>query len=99
MRKNAPQTFTTKDDIQDWLTSAIARSLNLQPDEIDTSVAFDRYGMDSVVAVELTGDLEKLAGRSLSPTLMYDYPTIEALSAHVADELALGTEVFLAEAV
>lgn len=99
MSKNESEVFTTKSDVQDWLISAIGRALQIDPNEIETSVAFDRYGMDSALAVELTGELEKRVGQSLSPTLMYDYPTIDALSEHLAGELTLGTEGLLTEAV
>ena len=91
--------LTTKDSIQNWLISAIARSLKIDADEIDTSVAFDRYGMDSVVAVQLTGELQKEINQDLSPTLMYDYPTIEALCEHIAEQLALESEGVFAQAV
>ena len=91
-------TFQSREDINQWLVRSMARTLKIDADAIETNVAFDRYGMDSVVAVELTGELEKLAGRKLSPTLMYDYPTVDALSGHLAVELAL-SGAGLAEAV
>ena len=99
MTMNRSATLMTKDEIQNWLIQGIARSLKIDADEIDTSVAFDRYGMDSVVAVQLTGELEKRLGYPMSPTLMYDYPTIDALSQHVVEELASADERLPAEAV
>jgi acyl carrier protein len=87
MKKHTSAALMTKDDLHDWLVDAIARKLQIDPEEIDAAVAYDRYGMDSVAAVELTGELEKRLGRRLSPTLMYDYPTVDALSRHLADEL------------
>lgn len=50
------------------------------------TLPFDRYGLDSSVAVGLTGDLEDWLETKLDPTLLYDYPTIEGLSQHLADE-------------
>lgn len=96
---NKPKMFTTRDDIQNWLISVIARSLKINPEDVDTSVAFHRYGMDSVVAVEITGDLEKCVDQSLPPTLMYDYPTIDALSEYIAEQLDLQKDGVLAGAV
>lgn len=87
MKKHASATLMTKEDLHDWLVAAVARKLQIDPEEIDGSVAYDRYGIDSVAAVELTGELEKRLGRRLSPTLMYDYPTVDELSRHLADEL------------
>lgn len=75
--------------IRGWLVSAIAKALRVGAGEIDPTVPFDRYGLDSVAAVELTGDLETWLRRSLPPTLMYDYPTIDSLSVHLARQEAL----------
>jgi acyl carrier protein len=76
---------TTREDIQGWLVTAIARSLRVDPDEIETAVPFDRFGMDSVVVVHLTEELSQRIGKKLSPTLMYEHPTIDALSEHLAE--------------
>ncbi|NUQ65793.1 MAG: acyltransferase domain-containing protein, partial [Pirellulales bacterium] len=44
------------------------------------------YGLQSRDALELSGELEIRLGRRLSPTLLYDCPTIESLASHVARE-------------
>ena len=76
---------TTEDGIRDWLCQRIAAALRLQPAQIDPEITFDRYGLDSVQAVEVTTALgEGLGLPDLSPTLLYDHPTINQLTAHVA---------------
>ena len=45
---------------------------------------FDRYGLSSMTAVLMTGEMEDWLGRTLDPTLPYDYPTIETLSQFLA---------------
>ena len=72
------------EEIQDWLISYLAIELKIDPQEIDPAIPFERYGLDSVVAVSLTGELEDRLGRQLKPTLPYDYPTIEALAEYLA---------------
>jgi myxalamid-type polyketide synthase MxaB len=47
---------------------------------------FDRYGLDSLAAVTLSGDLEQYLNRSLSPTLVYEHATIEELAAFLASD-------------
>src|SRR5207249_2733002 len=42
------------------------------------------FGLGSLQAVGLAGDLQEWLGRPLSPTLVYEYPTIEALAQHLA---------------
>jgi acyl carrier protein len=74
--------------IQDWIASYLANLLEVEPEEVDPALPFDRYGLDSAVAIGLTGDLEDWLGTQLDPTLLYDYPTVSALSKHLAAELA-----------
>ncbi|HSG44978.1 MAG TPA: amino acid adenylation domain-containing protein, partial [Anaerolineales bacterium] len=42
--------------------------------------------LGSIQAVSLTGDLEVFLDRTLSPTLAWDYPTIELLADHLASD-------------
>ncbi|MEO1374971.1 MAG: acyl carrier protein [Cyanobacteria bacterium J06635_10] len=60
--------------------------MEIKPSEIDVTIPFDRYGLDSSAAVSMTGDLEDWLGYELDPTLIYDYPTIEALVEHLSSE-------------
>jgi acyl carrier protein len=57
--------------------------LRISPDDIDVHQPLSNLGLDSRNAIALSGALEKLLGRELSPTLAWDYPTIEALAAHL----------------
>ncbi|MFI5293132.1 MAG: beta-ketoacyl synthase N-terminal-like domain-containing protein, partial [Candidatus Limnocylindrales bacterium] len=58
----------------------LAEVLQVESRTIDVREPFARYGLTSVEAVGLSGDLEMWLGRRLSPTLAYDYPSIEALA-------------------
>ena len=81
---DAPNKPATAAEIQAWLVSYLAELLEIESDEIDVTIPFDRYGLDSSAAIALTGDLEDWLLTELDPTLMYDYPTIEALANQVA---------------
>ncbi|NEQ97071.1 MAG: SDR family NAD(P)-dependent oxidoreductase, partial [Cyanothece sp. SIO2G6] len=72
--------------IQSWLVNQVARMLKVTPDIIDIHEPLARYGLDSIAAVRLSGALEDWLGRSLSPTLAYDYPSIAALSKYLSGE-------------
>ncbi len=80
VQNNPPTTVA----IQAWLVSYLAELLEIEPDEIDVRITFERYGLDSSAAVIMTGDLEEWLGYELDPTLIYDYPTIEALARHLS---------------
>lgn len=73
------------EEIEEWLVSYIANILEIEPDEIDITVPYERYGLDSAAGITLTGDLDEWLGQSLDPSLLYDYPTIEALVRYLTD--------------
>ena len=75
-----------EEQIRAWLIDQIAEATRSKPQEIDICEPFDSYGLSSTEAVALSGDLEDLLGRQLSPTLLYEYPTIRALSEYLGGE-------------
>lgn len=72
--------------IQDWLKAKLAEYLDLDPSSIDVSEPFTSYGLASIDAVGLSGDLEEWLGRTLSPTVAYDYPSIARLAQYLAGD-------------
>ena len=71
-------------EIEAWLIDRIARKVPMDRRKIDPRQPFNSFGIDSVTAASLTGDMEEWMGRELSPTLMYDYPSINELGKHLA---------------
>lgn len=74
-------------DIAHWLSDYLSKAVNIEPDQVDTAVRFDEYGLDSVKVVEMSGALSRWLGRDLDPDLFYDYPSIDNLSAHLVMEI------------
>jgi acyl transferase domain-containing protein/acyl carrier protein len=60
------------------LKKLLAGSLRMDVRRIETDVAFEQYGIDSVIALQMTRELEKQFG-SLSKTLLFEYRSIEEL--------------------
>lgn len=79
----------TKATIQAWLVSYLTNLLELNPDEVSTKVSFEKYGLDSLAAVSMTGDLEEWLGHEVDPALPYDYSTIESLARYLAEKYKL----------
>ncbi|AOY80155.1 acyl carrier protein [Moorena producens JHB] len=80
------QEFHTEEAIQAWLVSQLAQRLELDPEEIDIQEPFESYNLESADALILLGRLENYLGRQISPTLLWNYPTIEALAQRLAED-------------
>jgi acyl carrier protein len=75
-----------------WLLERLSGYLLRDPVSIDPTLPLAEYGMDSVAALSLCGDLEDEFGLVVEPTLLWDYPTVDALAAHLAQALPLFPE-------
>ncbi len=56
--------------------------------DIEAKLPFQDLGFDSLTAVELRNRLKTAAGLTLSPSLIFDFPTPEALAEHVNEQLS-----------
>ncbi|MEO1133146.1 MAG: acyl carrier protein, partial [Cyanobacteria bacterium J06639_1] len=66
----------------------LADILDVEPEDVDVTIAFDRFGLDSSAAIGMTGDLEEWLGYDIDATVLYDYPTIQSLSQYLGKNLA-----------
>jgi polyene macrolide polyketide synthase len=57
------------------------------PEAVSARRAFTELGLDSLSAIELRNQLAASTGRTLSATLVFDYPTPAALARHLLSEL------------
>ncbi|MGW4424417.1 acyl carrier protein [Streptosporangium sp. NPDC004631] len=71
------------DDLRGWLVQRVASYLERDPAEISTSVSLTQYGLDSVYAFVMCGDIEDHLNLTLEPTVAWDYRTIDALADHL----------------
>lgn len=82
-----PQALYTKEILQSWLLGRMSDYLGVKPDDIDTGQPFERYGLDSAVAVTLTGELAEWLGLKFDPTLFWEHPSVDGLVGHLLLEL------------
>lgn len=86
---NPPQ-GRTPEEVQNYIVTYLAEELQIGADSIDVTAPFDQLALDSMTAVGMTGDLERWLGARIDPMAIYDYPTIEQLSTHLAEKSQLG---------
>ena len=72
------------EEIQDWMVAYLAQQMQVPADSIDISAPFESLALDSATAIGMTGDLEQWLGRTIDPTVVYDYPTIEEIAEYLA---------------
>ncbi|WP_327417231.1 acyl carrier protein [Streptomyces sp. NBC_01233] len=71
----------------EWLYARLSLYLRRAPETIDPSVPLAEYGMDSVAALSLCGDLEDEFGLEVEPTLLWDHPTVTSLVGYLSTVL------------
>ena len=72
--------------IREWLIAKLAKVVGIPISEVDPALNFVEYGLDSMQAIRLSGDLERRVGFELPPILLYDYPTIDTLARYLAED-------------
>jgi phthiocerol/phenolphthiocerol synthesis type-I polyketide synthase B len=65
--------------LQGRVEDAVSRVLKISVGRIDARKALGNMGLNSLMAIELRNRLEVALGRSLSATLAWNHPTIEAI--------------------
>lgn len=81
--KPSPESGVGK--IREWLRNRLAERLQCEPSHIDIRQPLAIYGLTSRDAVEMSAELERRFERTLLPTLLYDYPTIDRLADFLAN--------------
>jgi acyl carrier protein len=79
----------THEKLRDWLIAELARMVKIDRAAVDTAKPFQAYGLDSRAAVAVSGALEKIVERRLSPAILFDHETIDDLADHLMGELQL----------
>ncbi|HTI26835.1 MAG TPA: acyl carrier protein [Kutzneria sp.] len=83
-----PENKHTPDQIRTWLVDRVGHYLDRPDSEIDPDVSLAEYGLDSVYAFALCGEIEDVLGLRVEPTLLWDVDTLNALIPHLAGMVA-----------
>ena len=71
-------------DIERWLLDRLQARLGPGAETVDSHMPFSYYGLTSIDAVVLAAELQDWLGSPVSPTLTWEYPTVSAVSAYLA---------------
>jgi acyl carrier protein len=82
--------------ISEWLIEKIAEALAVAPEIIDVDRPFAEYGLDSLAAVGVTGELEEWMNILVPATLLWDYPTVNEIARFLEVEYYKQNQVCLA---
>jgi acyl transferase domain-containing protein/acyl carrier protein len=92
---NDTKTISTErhDGVVHALTQVMARYCGLAPDEVDPNVPFGEYGMDSLLIADIVGALEGQYDMSIDPSLLLQYPTVQALADFLERKTPVGSKM------
>ena len=77
-------------EICDWLSAELSQRLGMDSKRSTSGARSVNTALESTEAVSLALAMETWLNRPVSPTLVWDYPTIESLARHLAGEPAAG---------
>ncbi|MEM9644217.1 MAG: AMP-binding protein [Planctomycetota bacterium] len=76
-----------QESIEEWMNQWLVVRAGINPNEIELDRPFADYGLDSMTAVELSGEVEDWSGIELTPMVALNYPTVTRLSGYITGQL------------
>ncbi len=77
-----------KEKVVEYLKEQTIRVLGLKPGfPLDTSKNLSEMGLDSLMAIELKNTIDKAVGKKLPATLVFNYPSIDAISEFLINDV------------
>jgi phthiocerol/phenolphthiocerol synthesis type-I polyketide synthase D len=70
------------------LKAILARELRMSPSAVDVDRPFPEFGLDSMMAMTVLRQTQKLVGVDLSANVLFNNPTISSLAAYLVEMLA-----------
>lgn len=83
--KTMLNTDYNQENMQDIIINLIVNKTELDSDKIEIDKTFASYDIDSVLALEISGELEELLEVKINPIVLFEYPTIESLAKYLVE--------------
>lgn len=78
----------TKEEIKTVLVKEIASELSISPAEIEDDEGFMQLGVSSVQALKIVNRLRKELDMDINPVALFEFKTVDDISAYLAEEQA-----------
>jgi acyl carrier protein len=70
-----------------WMTQWLIARAGVVPGDVELDKPFADYGLDSMTAVEMSGEIEDWSDVELTPIIAWNYPTVSRLSEFIAQQI------------
>jgi acyl carrier protein len=77
-----------RDDVRAWLVARVAHYLDEPPETIDVQADLARYGLESVYAFALCGEIDEEWGVAIEPSLIWDVQDLAELADRIVEVTA-----------
>jgi len=77
----------SEEDLRRFLLQRVAEMAGCAESAVDEEWSFAESGVSSRDAVVLAGEIEERVHCPISPTILWEYPTIASLARHLAAEV------------
>ncbi|WP_335332720.1 type I polyketide synthase [Mycobacterium kyogaense] len=74
-------------ELRDGLRGILATELRLPESDVLTDRPFAEMGLNSVMAMSIRREIERLVGLELSATMLFNHPTIDSFAGYLAQQL------------
>ncbi len=74
-------------ETESWMTQWLIARAGVAPGDVDLDKPFADYGLDSMTAVEMSGEIEDWSDVELTPIVAWNYPTVSRLSEFIAQQI------------
>lgn len=77
----------TQKEISSQMAGLIAKALGSHAEHIECDIPMSKLGLDSVMVIELSKELEDWLQTEVDPTIAWDHPTINAMASYLAKQV------------
>lgn len=74
----------SEESIRTWLIERLAEELRVPVAQVNPAAALESYAIDSIVANSLVASFSEWLGFRVTPALIVEHPTINAIAAHLS---------------